>query len=159
MNFLLWVVTIIFIFVGISGVMLPALPGIPLAFIGFLIGAWIDGFQKVGWFTVIILAVLTVLSILLDFLVSTLGAKRMGASFFGMTGAVVGTIIGLFFGLTGLVFGPFIGAVAGELLSKKNLIQAGKVGIGTWIGLVIGIAVKMAVISAMIGIFLLSYFF
>ena len=159
MNILLWILTAAFIFIGILGVMLPALPGIPLAFVGFLIGAWIDGFEKVELLTVVILAILTVVSIVLDFMVSTLGAKRMGASSLAVIGSVVGTIIGIFFGLAGLILGPFVGAVAGELLSMKSLVQAGKVGVGTWIGLVIGIAVKMAIISAMIGIFFIAYFF
>ena len=159
MNYLLWLLTAVLIFIGILGVTLPALPGIPLAFIGFLIGAWIDGFEKVELSTVIILGILTVISVVLDFAVSTLGAKRMGASSTAIIGCSIGTVIGIFFGLAGLIFAPFIGAVAGELLAKKNLVQAGKAGIGTWIGLIMGIAVKMAIISAMIGIFFIAYFF
>ncbi len=159
MLILLWSLALIFIIIGVLGVILPALPGVPLAFVGFVIAAWIDKFQKVGVWTLGLLAILTVLSIVLDFLVSTVGAKKMGASFLGMTGAIVGTVVGIFFGIPGLLFGPFIGAVVGELFANKNLIHAGKVGVGTLIGLIVGVAIKLAILFAMLGLFAVSYFY
>jgi uncharacterized protein YqgC (DUF456 family) len=159
MSIVLWSIVVICIVIGILGVVLPALPGIPLAFAGFLIAAWMDSFQKVGALTVIVLAVLTVISVVLDFLVTALGAKRMGASWLAMAGAGVGTVVGLFFGIMGLVFGPFIGAVAGELLAKKKLMQAGRVGVGTWIGIIVGTAVKLAIMFAMTALFVAAYFY
>ncbi|WP_305042312.1 DUF456 family protein, partial [Geoalkalibacter sp.] len=61
---------------------------------------------------------------------------------------------GLFFGLLGILFGPFIGAVAGELTAHSDLRAAGRAGIGTLIGLVLGTAAKAALAFAMIGLFL-----
>jgi uncharacterized protein YqgC (DUF456 family) len=153
----LWLLAILLVLVGIAGSVLPALPGVPLVFGGLLLGAWIDHFQKVGWFTIVVLGLLTILSFVVDFMATSLGAKRVGASKLAVFGAAVGTLAGLFFGIPGLILGPFLGAVAGELLARRGRNQAVKSGFGAWIGLLLGTAGKLALIFAMVGIFLTAY--
>lgn len=159
MSVLLWVLAVVLVLVGIAGTVLPALPGTPLVLIGLILAAWADGFQKVGWFPLAVIAGLTVLSLLVDFAATSLGAKRVGASWLAVAGAAVGTIVGLFFGLPGLLLGPFVGAVLGEYLMRRNRDQALKAGVGTWIGIVLGTAGKLALIFMMIGVFVFFYFF
>lgn len=154
---LLWIVAIILVGVGVAGTVLPALPGTPLVFVGLLIAAWADGFQKVGWITLVFLAILTLASFAVDFLATSMGAKRVGASYLAVGGAVLGTIVGIFFGIPGLLLGPFLGAVAGEYISRRDLRQAGKVGLGTWLGLVVGSAAKLALTFLMLGLFITAY--
>lgn len=154
---LLWVVAIALVLAGLAGTILPALPGAPLVFVGLLIAAWIDHFQKVGWFTLTLLFLLMLLTFVIEIAAAGLGAKRVGASKMAIFGAAVGTIVGIFFSLPGLLLGPFVGAVLGEYLSRRNWEQAGKVGIGTWIGLIVGTAGKLAVIFAMVGLFVTAY--
>ena len=153
----LWVVAILLVLAGIAGSVLPALPGVPLVFVGLLLGAWIDHFQKVGWFTLVILGLLTLLSFAVDFLATSMGAKRVGASKWAIAGSALGTLAGLFFGIPGLILGPFLGAVAGELLARRGQRQAVRSGLGAWIGLLVGTAGKLALIFAMVGIFLTAY--
>ena len=74
-------------------------------------------------------------------------------------GATLGTVIGLFFGLPGLLLGPFIGAVLGELWHTRHLPQAARVGAATWVGLLLGAALKLALAFAMLGLFVLAWFF
>jgi uncharacterized protein YqgC (DUF456 family) len=155
---LLWILATVLVLAGIAGVFLPALPGTPLVFAGLLLGAWIDGFQRVGWPTLAALALLTVLSLVIDFLLSAVGARKMGAGRSALQGAVAGMVVGLFFGPLGLILGPFIGAFAGEYLAGRDLLRAGKAGLGTWLGLLGGIAVKLALSVAMVGIFVAAYF-
>ena len=143
--------------IGIIGTVMPALPGAPVVFVGLLIAAWAEGFQKVGWFTLSILAVLTLLSFVIEFLASSLGAKRVGASWAALFCAAVGAIVGLFFGLPGFILGPFVGAVAGEYAARRNWRQASRVGLGTWIGMLLGIAGKLTLVFTMVGIFLTAY--
>lgn len=143
--------------VGIVGTVLPLLPGAPLVFVGLLIAAWAEGFQKVGWFTLSVLALLTLLSLALDAFASSLGAKRMGASWAALFCAAVGALVGLFFGLPGFVLGPFAGAVVGEYAARRNWRQASRVGFGTWIGMLLGIAGKLTLVFTMVGIFLTAY--
>ncbi|HEX6900687.1 MAG TPA: DUF456 domain-containing protein [Thermoanaerobaculia bacterium] len=157
MEGLLMLLGVVLVLAGIAGTVLPALPGAPLAFVGLLLVAWADDFQKVGWFTLVIVGLLAALTFPLDIMAASLGAKRVGASWLALVGAAIGTVVGFFFGLPGLLLGPFIGAVAGEYLSRRDLRQAGRVGVGTWVGFVIGVAGKMALIFMMIGVFAFAY--
>jgi hypothetical protein len=154
-----WAASVLLVVVGIAGTLLPAVPGTPLVFAGLLLAAWIDGFQRVGAPTLIVLALLTAAAFLVEVVSSALGAKRAGASREAMIGAALGTLAGLFFGLPGLLLGPFIGAVTGELLSRRDLARAGRVGVGTWFGFIFGVLVKLALAFAMVGIFIISYVF
>ena len=99
----------------------------------------------------------TAVAIAADFLASALGAKKLGASPRAVAGATVGAIVGIFFGLPGLVLGPFIGAVVGELSAKRELLQAGKSGLGTWLGLLLASIAKLTVAFLMLGIFITAY--
>jgi uncharacterized protein YqgC (DUF456 family) len=75
-----------------------------------------------------------------------------------MIGATIGAVVGLFMGIVGIIVGPFIGAVIGELSAKRTLSDAGYAGVGTTLGLVAGIAVKLLIGVAMIVIFLVVRF-
>ena len=152
-----WLVAVVLVAVGAAGVVLPALPGAPLVFAGLLVAAWIEDFQKVGPFTLVILGLLTVAIVVVDFASSALGAKRVRASKLAIAGAMLGALAGLFLGIFGLIFGPFVGAVLGEYLARRDLRQAGKVGLGTWIGLLVGTAAKLALVFVMLAIFVAAY--
>ena len=132
---------------------LPVFPGPVILFLGFLLAAWAEEFAYIGTGTLLALGVMTILIHVVDFVAGALGAKRFGASPRAMAGASVGAIVGLFFGIPGILLGPLAGAVLGELSVQRNLIAAGKAGIGTTIGLALGVAVKLAVAISMIGLF------
>jgi uncharacterized protein YqgC (DUF456 family) len=157
METLLLLLGAVLVVVGLAGIILPAIPGTPLVFVGLLLAAWAEGFEKVGWFPLTLLGILTVASLVIEFLAASLGAKRVGATWKGMAGAAVGTIAGMFFGIPGLLLGPFVGAVLGEYISQKDWNRAGKVGLGTWLGLIFGTAAKIAVAFAMLGVFVTAY--
>lgn len=145
------------VIIGLAGTVLPFMPGVPLVLGGLVVAAWADGFQRVGTLTIVILAVLTALAMALDFAASLLGAKKVGASRQAVIGAGIGAIVGIFFGLPGLVFGPFIGAVAGELIAHRELLRAGKAGLGTWLGLLLGSVAKLTLAFLMVGVFVTAY--
>ena len=87
-----------------------------------------------------------------DLVAGAAGAKRVGASPWAIAGAALGTIAGVFTGLVGLLFLPLAGAAIGEFLAERDVLRAGKVGVATWLGLVIGTALKVAITFAMLGI-------
>ena len=151
------------VLVGVIGTILPALPGLPLVFAGMLLAAWAGDFQQVGGWMLGILAILTVLSLAIDFLATALGAQRVGASRLALIGAVIGTFASLLFGIVGVFIGPFVGALAGELIHGRGvggqqLGQATKVGIGTWFGILLGTVMKLGLAFAMLGLFALAWF-
>ena len=88
-----------------------------------------------------------------------MGAQRLGASSRAFWGAMIGAIVGMFFGLPGIILGPFLGAVVAELSGGRSVSDAGKAGLGAWIGTVVGAAAKLAIAFTMVGIFLLVQFF
>jgi uncharacterized protein len=152
-----WLIVAILIVLGILGTILPGLPGAPLVFVGLFIAAWIDGFEKVKMLTLIILFLLTVLSFIVDLTCAAFGAKKFGASRAALIGCVVGTVVGLFYGIVGLIAGPFVGAFIGEMIVRKNVWKAGVAGIATTLGLVVGVAIRLALVFAMLGIFVMAY--
>jgi uncharacterized protein len=155
----LWVAAVLLILVGIAGTVLPALPGVPLIFGGVLLAAWIDDFQRIGVATVVVLAVLTVLGIIIDYVAAALSAKRVGASRQGIIGAAIGTLAGIFTGLWGLLFMPLAGAALGEFIAHKDMFRAGRVGAATWVGLLVGTAIKLAIAFTMVGVFVVALAF
>lgn len=150
----LWVLVVALLVLGLAGTVLPVLPGTALIFAGFLLGAWIDDFQNISTWTVSAAAVLTLISVVSDYVAAALGARRVGASREAVIGAVIGTLLGIFSGLWGLLFLPLLGAAIGEYLVLRNLQRAGQVGIATWVGLLLGTAVKIAISFTMLGMFI-----
>ena len=155
---ILWILAIALVAVGFVGLILPVLPGPALIFIGLVIAAWAEGFAHVGGITIGILAILAILASGVDFLAGAFGAKRLGASRRAIAGAGIGALVGIFFGIPGIIIGPFAGAVIGELTVKKDIHAAGRVGIGAWLGLLLGMAAKVALGFAMIGVFIIARF-
>lgn len=151
------VIAAVLVLLGIAGVALPALPGVPLVFAGLLLSAWADGFERVGWVALVLLGGLTLVSLLVDFVSSALGAKGLGASKLAMAGALLGSLLGLLFLPWGVLVGPFAGALIGEYLHSRRLGLATKVGLATFLGLVIAVALKLGLVMAMLGIFALAW--
>jgi len=154
-----WMLALLLVVIGIAGSVLPALPGVPLVFLGLLLAAWAGGFEQVGPFPLVVLGLLTLMSFVIDLAATALGAKRVGATRLAVVGAALGTLAGLFLGLPGLILGPFVGAVAGELMSHGRMQQATRAGLATWIGLLFGTLAKLALVFTMLGLFALAYVF
>jgi uncharacterized protein YqgC (DUF456 family) len=153
----LYVLAGLLVAVGIAGTVLPALPGALLVFAGLLLAAWTDGFAHVGAPTLIGVGVLAALTYAVDFAATALGARKLGASRRALVGAALGALVGLFFGLPGVLLGPFVGAVLGELSEHKDLLRAGRAGVGAWLGLLLGAVGKLALLMAMLGVFAVSW--
>lgn len=156
-SWLWYALAVLLVAAGVLGTVLPVLPGVPMVFLGLWLAAWAGGFEQVGGGVLWLLAVLALISVLVDLLASLAGARRAGATRGGLTGAAVGTAVGLFFGLPGVVLGPLVGAMIGELMYRRGLASAAQVGLATWIALLVAAALKIALVFAMLGIFLLAF--
>jgi hypothetical protein len=155
-SIVLWSLAALLVIAGFVGVVAPVLPGAPLVFAGLVVAAWAENFQYVGITTLVIIAILMGFTYVVDAIASALGVKRVGASRMAMAGAVLGTIVGVFFGLAGILLGPFLGAVAGELLARRDVVQAGRAGVAAWIGFIIGTLGKLAIMFTMVGVFVVK---
>lgn len=161
-----WTLAVALVLTGLAGTVLPVLPGTVLVLAGLFVGAWIDGFTRVGGWALGVIALLGLLAWATDYVAALFGARKVGASRWALIGAALGTVVGLLMGLVGVLFMPFVGAVAGELYALRHrsgalqgatTAQALKVGTATWIGMLVGTAVKIALAFVMVGVFVVAY--
>ena len=144
---------------GLIGAILPSLPGVPMIFGGIWLVAAVDDYRHLGLWWLLLIGALGAVAVTLDFISSTLGARRVGASRRALWGASLGTFVGMFFGIPGILIGPFAGALIGELSSGTSVLRSAHVGIGTWIGLLLGTLVKLVISLVMVGLFGLAMLF
>jgi uncharacterized protein YqgC (DUF456 family) len=143
--------------IGLIGVVLPMFPGTVIILgAAILHGIALGPEKSIGWWSLAILVALTLASYGIDLLGSWYGARRFGATRWGLVGAVVGAIVGLFFGLPGLFLGPILGAFAGEIVGGKQLIAAGRASWGALLGNLAGTLAKLLLGLAMIGWFFVA---
>jgi uncharacterized protein YqgC (DUF456 family) len=124
---LLWI-TLVVMLVGLAGSVLPGLPGVPLIFLSALVYAIRTDFEPVGGLVIVLLAVFATLALVMDFLATTYGARKFGASNWGTVGGAIGGIVGalvgaLFLGvgaLFGLILGTLGGVFLGEYLRRRE---------------------------------------
>jgi uncharacterized protein YqgC (DUF456 family) len=150
---LLWILCAALIVAGLAGTVLPVLPGTVLVWAGIVLGAWIDDFQRVGTTTLVVVTVLAALAWVLDYVAGLLGARRAGASRQALLGAAIGTVAGLFMGVVGVLFMPLVGAALGEYLAQKDQTRAVRVGVATWLGIMLGLLAKVVLAFVMVGLF------
>ena len=135
--------------VGVAGAILPGLPSTPLVLLAAIGHKIYFGETGVGWLMMTFLTLFTLLSLVMDYLATFYGAKKLGATWRGAVGAIVGGLIGLFFNLPGIILGPFIGALTFELLGGRKFKDATKAGAGATIGLLAGALGKVACCAVM----------
>lgn len=136
----------VLIILGVIGSVLPLLPGPPLSFIGLFLYAFQTKFVGVETTHLLIFGALSFISILLDYFGPILGAKKNKSSKSGVTGAVIGSIVGIFsMGPFGLFLGPLIGGFIGEYLEKKDFRIAMKTAWGAFSGFLLSTVFRLLV--------------
>lgn len=108
--------------VGLIGAVVPGLPGVPLIFLSALVYAYLTGFEFVGGWIIALLGFFAALALVADYVATSYGARRFGASWAGTIGGAVGGIVGtlagiLFFGI-GAFFGLILGTIGGVFLGE-----------------------------------------
>ena len=143
--------------IGVLGTLLPALPGVPLVFVGLTLAAWAGDFQEISGFTVAVLGLLTLLSIIIDLAASALGTRIAGASGWAFAGAALGAVFGLAFVPLGLFLGPFLGALALEWLHSRRLRGSITAGAAATVGVLLGTVFRVALAFGMLALFALAW--
>ncbi|HUV44689.1 MAG TPA: DUF456 family protein [Dehalococcoidales bacterium] len=156
---LLAILCSVLLIAGLAGIVLPILPGVPLAWLGFFVYAIGTGFDRISITTTVVFSILMVLTLVLDLVAPMLGASKYKASKLGILGSFVGLMAGVIaFGFWGIILGPFIGALLGELVARKQPEQAFKSALGTLFGFLAGSLIKIVVVLTMAGFFIASLF-
>ncbi len=145
--------------VGFLGMFLPFIPGVPLAWLGMFIYAYVKHFEPISLTTVLVFLGLTLLTLVIDVVAPLIGAKRYHASKYGVAGSSLGLILGLIaLGPLGIIVGPFVGAMIGEIAAGRRTQEAWHSAVGTFIGFLAGSLIKLIVILAMLGFFIVALF-
>jgi uncharacterized protein YqgC (DUF456 family) len=130
---------------GIIGCIVPALPGPALSFLSLVILSYAKGWEPFGLQFFFVMGGFAVLVTFLDYVVPAGGAKKYGASKYGVTGSVAGMLIGFFFiPPLGIFVGAFLGALAGEMIAKRGTRDALRAGWGVFVGIMVGVGLKLA---------------
>jgi len=114
--------TLVFMVVGLLGSVLPGLPGVTLIFLSALVYATLTDFRSVGAAILVVLFIFAAIAFVADFVATSYGARRFGASNWGTVGGAIGGIAGALFGLLflgiGSLFGLILGTIAGVFLGE-----------------------------------------
>lgn len=140
--------------IGVAGSILPGLPSTPLVFVAAIGHRLYFGETSAAFWVLTILGILTALSLVLDYAASMYGAKRLGATWRGVVGAIVGGLIGLFFNIPGIILGPLIGAMVFEMAGGREWREASRAGVGATLGVLAGTLGKLICCLLMVGLFI-----
>ncbi len=114
--------TLVLMVVGLLGSVLPGLPGVTLIFLSALVYATLTDFRTVGVAILMVLFIFAAIAFVADFVATSYGARRFGASNWGTVGGAVGGIAGALIGLlflgVGSLFGLILGTIAGVFLGE-----------------------------------------
>jgi uncharacterized protein YqgC (DUF456 family) len=151
---ILWIIVTALFAIGLAGTVLPTLPGNVLIFAGALVYAIFTEFEEVTLWVLAVLAGISIGSQVLDYVAGAYGAKRFGASKYGIWGAIIGGILGfVILNIVGLIVGVFMGAVIPEMLLGQSPRGALRVGWGSLLGFLGGTLMKFILGLVTIGIF------
>ncbi len=155
MDILFFSLSCVILLAGFFGLFVPAIPGLPLMWAGMFLYALVTDFQTVTAETLIWAGVLALLGQMLEYVANFYGAKRFGASRWGIFGLFMGLVLGIIlFGPFGVVVGPIVGAFVGEMLGGRSQYQALRSSAGAFVGFLGGLLVQMLMAFVMVGLFL-----
>lgn len=159
MNLLALIAGVLLVIIGVGSLVLPAVPGVAVVYLGVLLIAWAEDFTRIGVPMVVLLGGLAAVGLIADNVAGLFGARRAGASGWGVFGAGVGALFGIPFGLPGIILGPAIGALGFEYMKNADVRRAAKAGIGGLFGFLLGIVAKCVFAFIIIGLAALAYIF
>ena len=153
------IIGLILAITGLIGCILPIIPGPPISFISLIILSVAKEWTPFSPTFLIVMGALTAIAFVLDYIVPVVGAKKYGATKYGLWGSVLGMMLGLFiFPPFGLFFGGFIGAMAGELFAGKKGDDAFKAGLGVFVGNLVATGMKFGLCGVMLFFYLKEMF-
>jgi len=153
---LLLILGILFLVIGYVGCLIPVIPGPLFGFLGLLTLSATP--TPLPGFTLGVAGALVAFAFVLDYVVPSFGAKAFNCSKWGIVGCTIGTLVGVFFMPFGIVLGPFLGAVLGELLAGKQVAAALKGGFGAFLGFLLTVVLKFALLGYFTYLFVATAF-
>ncbi len=146
--------TLVAMLVGVIGIVLPVIPGTILILLAAVVYALLEGFQTVGWPTLLVLGLLTLVATSADIWASSIGAKMGGASVWSvLVGLVAGLVGFVVLSLPGAIIGAVLGVLLTEIVRVGDWRKALKAGSGWVVGWAVSTVFQLAVGLIMVAIF------
>jgi uncharacterized protein len=142
MENLAYVLAMIAAIIGAAGSFLPILPGPPLAWGAMLLLYFYPG-STFSTQTLLLHSIIVAGITVLDYFIPIWGTKRFGGTKAGERGSMIGLLLGLFAPPIGIIVGPFLGAFIGELVQGSSRNQAFRSAIGSFLGFLAGVFLKL----------------
>jgi len=142
MNEILYIASFIIFLVGISGSIVPGIPGPFISYMGVVLLYGTTDLPittEMMWILGFFMALTTVG----DYFLQILGVKKLGGGKNAIRGTIIGTIIGLFIPPIGIILGALLGAFIGAKSETDDNSRAIKVALGAFVGFVLGTVVKL----------------
>lgn len=129
---------IVFMIVGLIGVMFPVMPGIFMIWLGVFVYVWRYGFEVITIWHFLFITLIVLVAGTSDLWLPIFGAKKAGAAkrtiITGMVGAIAGSIL-IPIPIVGTIIGYAIGILLGEYHKRRDWDQAwraSKGGLAGW---------------------------
>lgn len=143
MGILLITLAFVVLLLAMVGSVVPALPGVPLAYLSLWLGRW-SGYAPFDNTFMWIMAGVTIAVFLADYFLPPMIVKKTGGSKAATWGSVIGMILGMIFTPIGMLLGMLLGAFIGEIVyARKSGGDALKAAMGTFIGFLLGTGLKL----------------
>lgn len=143
MDTFLFISAFLVLLLAMVGSIVPAMPGVPLAYLSLWLGRW-SGYTPFSNTFMWIMAGVTLVVFLADYFLPPLIVKRSGGSKAAMWGSIIGMLIGLIFTPIGMLLGMLLGAFLGEVIhAQKSGYVALKAAMGTFVGFLLGTGLKL----------------
>lgn len=157
MEIFLFVISAMFIIVGIIGSIVPALPGPPLSYVGLILLQMTD---KVHFSTsfLVFWGIIVLVVVVLDYYLPIWTTKRIGGSKAGINGSIIGMIVGIIFTPIGMILGTLLGAIIGEMIGGASGEKALKSGLATFVGTMLSIGIKLIVCVSILIYYIIELF-
>ncbi len=150
MDLVLIIIGSILLLLGVVGCIAPIIPGPPIAYFALIAaefhstaGEHLTG-KSLFWYAVVAIA-----ATVIDYFLPIWGTKKFGGTDAGKRGSIVGLILAFIFPIFGpltILIGPFLGALIGELITGQDKKIALRSGLGSFLGFVGGVILKLGVV-------------
>ncbi|WP_417153175.1 DUF456 domain-containing protein [Rikenella microfusus] len=143
MDIFLIILAFVTLLIALVGSIVPALPGVPLAYLSLWLGRW-SGYTPFSDTFMWIMAGVTLAVFLADYFLPPLIVKKLGGSKAATWGSIIGMILGMIFTPIGMLLGMLLGAFLGEIMyAKRSGYMALKAAMGTFLGFLLGTGLKL----------------
>ena len=142
MDILLVAIAVICVVVGVVGALVPALPGPPISFVGYLLLFFCSD-SDITLSSLLIAGAVAAVITVVDFIAPVWLTKKKGGSKAATWGATIGLLLALFTGIWGVLIMPFVGAYLGEKFVGTPSDKAFKVASYSFVAFILTTGLKM----------------